>query len=320
MPAERRIAVVALGGNAISNPDQRETIHSQFAQTRRSLAGIISVLNAGYEVVITHGNGPQVGYELIRVEAARGQAPEQPLGVLVASTEGWMGYMIEQSLINRLRDEKLEKSVVSLVSQVLVSKDDPSLLNPTKFVGSTYPEYEAYRLAEERGWVVKKDKGRGGLRRVVGSPEPLEVLNADAIRFLLDNGYVVIAVGGGGVPTYYDEENHLEGVDAVIDKDRASAVLGTQIGADVLLILTAVEKVALNYGRADQVDLDHITVAEAKEYNSIGHFQAGSMGPKIEAAIRFLEDGGKRVIITDLDHVSQALEGKGGTTIVPGGE
>ncbi|MCB2199860.1 carbamate kinase [bacterium] len=317
MSEKRKTAVVALGGNAISNPDQRETIHTQFAQTRRSMSGILSVIQAGYDVVITHGNGPQVGYELIRVEAARGQAPEQPLGVLVASTEGWMGYMIEQSLMNRFKDDHIEKSVVSLVSQVLVSKDDPSLENPTKFVGSTYPEYEAYRLAEERGWTVKKDRGRGGLRRVVGSPEPLDILNADAIRFLLDSGYVVIAVGGGGVPTYKDENGHLEGVDAVIDKDRASAVLGNRIGADDLLILTAVEKVALNYGRADQVDLDRMTVSEAKDYHAIGHFQAGSMGPKVQAAIQFLEKGGKRVIITDLDHVAEAIAGKGGTTIVP---
>lgn len=316
MTEKRKTAVVALGGNAISNPDQRETIHTQFAQTRRSMNGILSVIRAGYDVVITHGNGPQVGYELIRVEAARGQAPEQPLGVLVASTEGWMGYMIEQSLMNRLQDENLEKPVVSVVSQVLVSKDDPSLQNPTKFVGATYPEYEAYRLAEERGWTVKKDRGRGGLRRVVGSPEPLDIVNSDAIRFLLDSGYVVIAVGGGGVPTYKDVNGHLEGVDAVIDKDRASAVLGNRIGADDLLILTAVEKVALNYGRADQVDLDRMTVSEAKDYHAIGHFQAGSMGPKVQAAIQFLENGGQRVIITDLDHVAEAIEGKGGTTVV----
>lgn len=311
-----RTAVVALGGNAISNPDQRETIHTQFAQTRKSLGGIIELLQADYKVVVSHGNGPQIGYELLRVEAARGQAPEQPLGVLVAATEGWMGYMIEQSLINRLHDEKMDNGVVALVSQVVVDKDDPTLKDPSKFVGPTYPEYEAYRLARERGWTVKQDKGRGGYRRVVGSPIPQKVINAKAVRELLDSGYVVVAAGGGGVPAYVMENGHLEGVDAVIDKDRASAVLANQIGATDLLILTAVEKVALNFGRSDQVDLERMTVAEAKEYHAIGHFQAGSMGPKVAAAWEFLERGGERAIITDLEHVSSALAGKAGTTIV----
>jgi len=315
MADKKPIAVVALGGNAISNPDQRETIHTQFAQTRKSLSGIIEILRAGYRLVITHGNGPQVGYEMVRVEAAQGQAPEQPLGVLVASTEGWMGYMIEQSLMNRLRDEKMDIPVASLVTQVIVDQNDPSLLDPTKYVGKVYPYYEAQKMAEERGWVVKKDQGREGWRRVVGSPIPKKIANSDAIKKLLESDYVVIAVGGGGVPAYIDENNHLEGVDAVIDKDRASAVLGNEIGADDLLVLTAVEKVSLNFGRKDQVDLDKMTVKEAKEYLAVGHFAPGSMGPKVEAALDFLEKGGKRVIITDLDHILPALNGESGTTI-----
>lgn len=316
MSDRSKIAVVALGGNAISNPDQREDIHSQFAQTRKSLGGIISLLRAGYKVVITHGNGPQVGYELIRVEAARGLAPEQPLGVLVASTEGWMGYMIEQSLQNRLLDEKIEIPVVSVVTQVLVHRDDPSLKDPSKFVGPTYPQYEAYRLAQDRGWTVKKDKGRDGFRRVVGSPHPVSVVNAEAVRRLLDEGYVVVAVGGGGVPAYVDDKGHLEGVDAVIDKDLASGVLAQEINAEELIILTAVEKVALNYGRADEQPLGRITLSQAERFHEIGHFPPGSMGPKIEAAIAFLKQGGERVIITDLDHVADALDGKAGTLIV----
>jgi carbamate kinase len=318
MTQDKPIAVVALGGNAISNPDQRDTIANQFAQTRRSLTGIIELLRAGYRVVVTHGNGPQVGDALIRVEMARGFAPELPLGVLVAGTEGWMGYMIEQSLQNRLRDEELQAPVVSLVSQVVVDKDDPSLADPSKFVGPTYPEYEAYRLATERDWEVKHDKGRGGWRRVVGSPQPKSMVNAPAVKQLLESGYVVIAAGGGGVPAYVMENGHLEGVDAVIDKDRASAVLATEIGARELLILTAVEKVALNFGRADQQDLDRLSIEQAREYHEIGHFQAGSMGPKVMAAIQFVEAGGDRAIITDLDHVSAALKGEGGTTIVRG--
>lgn len=316
MSDREKIAVVALGGNAISNPDQREDIHSQFAQTRKSLAGIVSLIRAGYKVVVTHGNGPQVGYELIRVEAARGLAPEQPLGVLVASTEGWMGYMIEQSLQNRLLDEKVEIPVVSIVTQVLVDRDDPSLKDPSKFVGPTYPQYEAYRLSQERGWTVKKDKGRDGFRRVVGSPMPTKVVNADAVRQLLHDGYVVIAVGGGGVPAYVDDKGHYEGVDAVIDKDLASGVLAQEIEAEELIILTAVEKVSLNYGRADEQPLGKITLSQAERFHEIGHFPPGSMGPKIDAAIRFLKGGGKRVIITDLDHVSEAIDGKAGTLIV----
>ncbi len=309
------IAVVALGGNAISNPDEREDIHTQFAQTRKSLDGILELLQAGYRVVVTHGNGPQVGNALIRVEMARGHAPELPLGVLVAATEGWMGYMIEQSLINRLRDEKMDVPVVSLVSQVVVDKEDPTLQDPSKFVGPVYPQYEAFRLAEDRGWTVKKDRGRGGYRRVVGSPIPLRTVNADAVRKLLEADYVVIAVGGGGVPAYVEENGWLEGVDAVIDKDRASAVLAKEIGAEELVILTAVEKVYLNYGRSDQVALDTLTPEQAREYLEVGHFPAGSMGPKVEAAVRFIEQGGKRAIITDLDHVASAIAGRAGTTI-----
>jgi carbamate kinase len=316
MAEKKPIAVIALGGNAISDPNSEETIYSQFAQTRKSLDGILHVLKAGYEVVISHGNGPQVGYELQRVEAARGVAPDQPLGLLVAATEGWMGYMIVQSLINRLQDEKIKKPVVSLISQVLVDPDDPSLLDPTKFVGGTMTEEEAKKQAEEFGWTVKEDAGRNGWRRVVGSPIPLKVVNAMAIKFMLENGFVVVSAGGGGIPAYRDEKGHLEGVDAVIDKDRASAVLGNQIKAKDLIIATAVEKVSLNFGKDNQIDLGRVTVSEAKEYGKQGHFAAGSMGPKVEAAISFVEGGGNRVIITDLDHILPALKGEAGTTIV----
>ncbi len=308
--------VVALGGNAISPPDQPDTIANQFRQTRNSLNVIVSLLRRGWRLAITHGNGPQVGAALLKEELARGKVSELPLGVLVAGTEGWMGYMIEQSLLNRLKVENIEKSVASVVTQVLVDPDDPTLKNPTKFVGQTYQEYEAYRLAELYGWTVKRDTARGGYRRVVGSPIPLEVVNKEAIRSLVEKDWIVICTGGGGIPVYIDEHGLLEGVDAVIDKDRASAILGLGIGASDLLILTEVEKVALNFGRKDQQDIDRMTIAEAKEYLDIGHFPPGSMGPKIEAAITFLEGGGDRVIITDLAHVGDALDGKAGTTVV----
>ncbi len=312
-----RVAVVALGGNAISPPDGPSDIHAQFAQTRASMDAIVSLLKQGVRVAITHGNGPQIGNALLRQELARGRAPELPLGVLVASTEGWMGYMIEQSLMNRLKAEGIQKSVSSIVTQVLVDKHDPSLTDPTKFIGQTYPEYEAHRLAQLFDWVVKHDEGRQGWRRVVGSPMPLEVLNSNAIRHLIDQDWVVICGGGGGIPVFRTDKGELDGVDAVIDKDRASAVLGTDIGAQDLYILTQVDKVYLNFGRKDQVALDSLTVQQAREYLDIGHFPAGSMGPKIESALSFLENGGERVVITDLHHVLEAMQGKAGTSLLP---
>ncbi len=310
-----RVAVVALGGNAISPPGGPSDIHAQFAQTRASMDAIISLVKQGIRVAITHGNGPQIGNALLRQELARGRAPELPLGVLVASTEGWMGYMVEQSLCNRLKAEGIQKSVASIVTQVLVDKDDPSLKNPTKFIGQTYPEYEAHRLAKLFDWVVKHDQGRQGWRRVVGSPIPLEVVNSEAIRNLIAQDWIVICAGGGGIPVFKMENGALDGVDAVIDKDRASAVLGNDIEAQDLYILTQVDKVYLNFSRKDQVALDHLTLSEAQEYLDIGHFPAGSMGPKVESALHFLKNGGERVVITDLEHIIPAMKGEAGTTI-----
>ncbi len=310
-----RVAVVALGGNAISPPGDKNTIYDQFRQTRTSLNSIVALLERGYRIAITHGNGPQIGNALMRQELSRHLVPELPLGVLVASTEGWMGYMIEQSLINRLQNEGIERSVTSVVTQVLVDRDDPSLKNPSKFIGQAYPEYEAFRLSKEYEWVVKKDKSRNGWRRVVGSPIPIEVLNSQAIKSLLDKNWIVICVGGGGIPVYREEDGTLEGLDAVIDKDRASAVLAKEVNASDLLILTEVEQVALNFGKSEQQNLDKMTIDEARKYYEEGHFPPGSMGPKIESAISFLEDGGERVIITDLEHIIGAIEGNAGTTI-----
>ncbi len=310
-----RVAVVALGGNAISPPGGANTITDQFRHTRKSLDGILALIQDGYSLAITHGNGPQIGNALLRQELSRERVPELPLGVLVASTEGWMGYMIEQSLLNRMHGEGIEKQVASIVTQVLVDKDDPSLSDPSKFVGQSYPEYEAHRLAKLFGWTVKHDRARDGWRRVVGSPTPISVVNSDAIKSLVEQDWVVICAGGGGVPVYEHEEYGLDGLDAVIDKDRASAVLANDISASDYIILTEVEKVSLNFGRTDQIDLKTMTISEAKEYSEIGHFPPGSMGPKIESAISFLEGGGERAIITNLENVVDALNGKAGTTI-----
>lgn len=309
-------AVIALGGNAISNPAEPDTIANQFRHSREALMGVGELVRRGYALAITHGNGPQVGNALLRVELAKDRAPVLPLGVIVADTEGGMGYMIEQCLQNVLLKQKLHPEVVTIISQVLVDPDDPALQNPTKFVGQFFAESDAKRLAEKEGWAVKQDGDRGW-RRVVGSPMPKSILNAKRIRQLVESGTIVIAAGGGGIPVYTLPDGWLEGVDAVIDKDRASAVLALDIGADDLFILTEAEYVSLNFGKPDQTDLRNVRVAELESYLKAGHFPAGSMGPKVEAAISFLRGGGKRVIICALGKFVDSLDGQSGTTILP---
>ena len=311
-----KTAVIALGGNAITRPDREDTIANQFANTRRSLDGVVELIKAGYKLVISHGNGPQVGNAILRVELSRGKAPILPLGICVADTEGGMGYMIEQSLQNRLRAEGVDRRVVTIISQVIVDHDDPQIQNPTKYIGQFYTEEEAERYAKERGWVVKKDANRGW-RRVVPSPRPLSVVEADTIKSLVEAGTIVIAVGGGGIPVYIDEKGNLEGIDAVIDKDLASAVLGKEISSEILMILTSVDKVALNFGEKNEIGIDQATVSEMEDYLKKGHFPPGSMGPKMNAAIQFIRDGGKQVIITSFENADSALKGTAGTRILP---
>jgi carbamate kinase len=311
-----KTAVVALGGNAIGATG-KEDIHQQFANTRQAVQAITELIKAGYNLAISHGNGPQVGNALLRVERTFPDGiPALPLGVIVADTEGGMGYMIEQSLQNKLLQENIDRPVVTMVTQVVVDKDDPSILNPSKPIGPYYKQEEVEALLK-RGWVVKDDAGRG-FRRFVPSPIPRAIVNRRTIKELVHSGTIVIAAGGGGVPVYVQKDGTFEGVDAVIDKDRASAVLARDIEAETLLILTAVEKVSLNYKKPDQKDLDEITLAEAKKYLTDGHFAAGSMGPKVEAAIQFLEYGGKQVIITSLEKAAIALNGKSGTILSVG--
>ncbi len=314
----KKTAVVALGGNAITKKGEEDTVARQFANTRESLRGIVELIKDGYNLAITHGNGPQVGNAVLRVEFARGKAPVLPLGICVADTEGGMGYMIEQSLSNRLKKEKIKREVVTIVTQVIVDKDDPSIKKPTKFIGQFYSKEEARRLAKQNGWVVKEDRGKQW-RRVVPSPFPLEIVEKKTIKTLVRNGIIVISAGGGGIPVYVEDDGRLEGVDAVIDKDRASAVLARDIDAELLLILTEVEKVALHYGTLLQQDLDRLTVEEAIKYLAENHFPPGSMGPKIEAAIQFLESGGKEVIITSIPKAYDSVKKKNaGTRIVRG--
>ncbi len=307
-------AVIALGGNAIAATG-KEDIHEQFANTRKSLEGIVELIQEGFNLAITHGNGPQVGNALLRVERTAEDIPGLPLGVIVADTEGGMGYMIEQCLQNRLHNLGIARDVTTIVTQVVVDPDDPSIINPTKFIGPFYNRKQAENLAINFNWVIKEDSGRG-YRRVVPSPVPLRIVNRRIIQQLVDQGVVVIAAGGGGIPVYKEIDGTYEGIDAVIDKDRASAVLARDINARTFLILTNVENVYINFNKPNQQKLEQITIKEAKHYLASGHFPPGSMGPKIGAAINFLESGGKEVIITSLDNAKQAILGKAGTKIV----
>jgi carbamate kinase len=308
--------VVAIGGNAITREFEEGNITQQFANTRRSLVGVVDLIELGYRVLLTHGNGPQVGNALIRVEETRHLVPPLPLGVIVADLQGGMGYMIQQSLQNKLHKRGVKRDVVTIITQVIVDKDDPSILNPTKFVGPFYPAERVEELRRTRGWTIKEDPGRGW-RRVVPSPLPREIVEKATIRELFERGTIVIAAGGGGIPVYVEEDGTFEGVDGVVDKDRTAAILGRDVGAEELYILTAVDKVALNYRQDNEVLLDSMTVAEARRYLEEGHFPKGSMGPKIEAAIQFLESGGRQAIITSIDRLTDAIKGTTGTRIVP---
>jgi carbamate kinase len=278
---------------------------------------VVALIKEGSQVVITHGNGPQVGNALIRVEESRHLVPMMPLGVIVADTQGGMGYMVEQCLQNKMHDRGIKKEVVTLITQVIVDPHDPSIKNPTKFVGPFYRKEQVRELQAKRDWIMKEDPGRGW-RRVVPSPVPLEIVEKNIIKFLVEKDIIVIAAGGGGIPVYFDPRNNwLEGIDAVIDKDLASSVLARDIGAQWLIILTIIDKVALNFGKKNQIFLDQMYLSEAKRYMKEGHFPSGSMGPKIQAAINFIETGGKQVIISSVSNAVRAIQGKSGTRILP---
>jgi carbamate kinase len=309
----RKTIVVALGGNAIIAEGTEGTVAEQFEATRMSMEAIVGLIAEGHKVVLTHGNGPQAGVHLIRNEAASSQVPPSSLNLIVADTQGSMGYMIAQCLANALHKAKIEKDVVTIVTQVEVDPADPSMTNPTKYVGPFYKAEQVEQL-RSRGWIIKEDPGRG-YRRVVASPQPLDIVEKGTIKDLIDDGKVVIAVGGGGVPVKRELDGTLSGVDAVIDKDRASALLANLIGADELCILTGVDRVAINYKKPDQKYFDKMTVAECQRYMSEGQFPKGSMGPKIEAACDFIKRGGDKVVITSLAHAVAAIDGKAGTVV-----
>jgi carbamate kinase len=309
-----RLAVLAIGGNSLIRDKQHQRVSDQFAVTRETCNHIADMLEHGWNVVVTHGNGPQVGFILRRSELSLHELHPVPLDSIGADTQGALGYMIQQSLANEFSRRGSARRAVTVVTQVLVAPDDPAFAAPSKPIGSFMDEATARKRREEEGWDVREDAGRGW-RRVVASPEPVEILEADAILDLIRCGYVVVAVGGGGIPVVRDERGDLHGVAAVIDKDLASALLAERLGADALVVSTAVDRVRLDFGRPTERPLDEMTLEEARRHLADGQFPEGSMGPKIRAVIRFLERGGGRAIITCPEHLTAALDGRRGTTI-----
>ncbi len=307
--------VIALGGNALIKPGEKGTIEEQIKNVETSVEGIVDLMNEGHQVVVTHGNGPQAGVRLIRNEMGATEVYPDPLVVCVADTQGSMGYMIEQGLMNRLTMHGKRPRVATLVTQIEVNKNDPAFQKPTKPVGPFYTQEKALARMKT-GWIMKEDSGRG-YRRVVPSPMPLRVLNPEALNTLLEAGFTVITGGGGGIPVYRNEEGHIQGIDAVIDKDLASVMIAKTIDADMVIILTGVEKVAINFKSGTPTWLDKMTSKEAKAYHAQGEFPEGSMGPKIKAAIDFVENSpNKKVLITTEDKLLDGVNGKTGTIIV----
>jgi carbamate kinase len=316
MTKNERLAVVAIGGNSLIKDKQHQTVPDQYEAARETCVHIAGMIQQGWNVAIGHGNGPQVGFILRRSELARHELHQVPLDFCGADTQGAIGYMLQQNLHNEFRRRGIQKQAVTVVTQVLVDQNDPAFQKPTKPIGSFMDEAEARGRVERENWNVVEDAGRGW-RRVVASPLPKQVVERDAVKELLDAGFIVITVGGGGIPVVEDRSGNLVGAAAVIDKDYASSLLAQSIGADLFIISTAVEQVSLNYGQPDQVELARMTVAEAKKYMAEGHFAPGSMSPKIQAIIWFLEAGGKEAIITDPKNIERALAGETGTRIVP---
>lgn len=310
-----RRAVVAIGGNSLIKDKDHQTVEDQYLAAAETDEHIANLIADGWQVVITHGNGPQVGFIMRRSELAAHELHEVPLEVCVADTQGAIGYALQQNLTHDFRRLGLDKTAVTVVTQIEVDRDDPAFANPGKPIGSFLDEQTARRRGRENGWDIAEDAGRGW-RRVVPSPLPVGIVEVDVIRTLLDDDVVVIAAGGGGIPVVRDENGDLRGVAAVIDKDRASALLGNLIGADTFLISTSVEKVALHWGTDRQEWVDSMTLDEAKAYLAEGvHFAPGSMAPKIEAVITFLEGGGAEAIITNPDNLERAMAGQTGTRI-----
>lgn len=310
----RRTAVVAVGGNSLIKDKHHPDVPHQWDAVRETVSHVVNMIEAGWNVVLTHGNGPQVGFILRRNELAAHELHMTPLDLISADTQGAIGYMLQQALDNEFHQRGLRRRAITIVTQVLVEGDDPAFQNPNKPIGGFLDEDVARRF-EADGWPVVEDAGRGW-RRVIASPEPKEILEENAIRMAVEDGWIVIAVGGGGIPVVRNQKGELRGVPAVIDKDRASSLLAQRLGADLFVISTAVEQVALNYNKPNQQLLDRMTVAEARRYLDEGHFAPGSMKPKIEACLSFLEAGGSEALITNPENIERALKGETGTRVV----
>ena len=315
----RPVAVIAFGGNALLRPQDHGTQEEQFTLAWKATRWLVEIIHRGYELVIVHGNGPQVGNIMIQVEEAITKIPPQSLDVCVAQTMGSMGFMLENQLRNRLNEEQLAKPVVTVLSEVEVARDDPAFDNPSKPVGPYFTAYRANLLMQEQGWQMVEDAGRGW-RKVVASPPPKRILDIEAVKQLLASGAVVVAAGGGGIPVYQDVGGYFRGVEAVIDKDYTASLLAQEVDADLFIILTQVPQVAENYGRPNQRWLPQITASKAREMLEHNQFPPGSMGPKVRSAIAFVEKTGKEVLITDTEHLKDALARTAGTFIVADGK
>jgi len=306
--------VIAVGGNALQRPGDNGTAEEQMKRAQET-AENISWIFEDYEVALTHGNGPQVGAILLQNEQAKDIVPPMPLDVCGAESQGMIGYMLEQGFNNAIKSKKINRNIITILTRVEVDESDPAFRNPSKPIGPFYTRFQAQEIIREKGWRMVEDSGRGW-RRVVPSPEPMKIIEKDAILALMDAGFIVIAVGGGGIPVIRKNGN-LFGVEGVIDKDLGAATLGKDINAKELIILTAVDKVFLNYGKENQQPLDAINVKELQEYYRQGHFKPGSMGPKIQAAMKFISYGGRRVLITSPEALKDAYDEKSGTWIYP---
>ena len=310
-----RLAVVAFGGNALLRPEDRGTQEEQIARAKQAARWLAEIVRQGFRLIVVHGNGPQVGNILIQAEEASTKIPPQSLDVAVAQTEGSMGFMLQQALRNRLEAIGIGGDVATVLTEVEVDAADPAFKRPTKPIGPFFTRYRAEALERDLGWIMREDASRGGWRHVVPSPRPLRILNLPTIRHMLEGAAAVIAAGGGGIPVVRGRDGLWRGIDAVIDKDFASALLAAELHADVFIILTGVPKVAVDYGKPTERPLDHLTIAEAEKHLAAGQFPPGSMGPKIESAIQFVRATARKVVITDIDHVREAVEGKDGTVV-----
>lgn len=311
---DKSLTIISIGGNTLIRQGEKGTIEDQFRHTEECMVYLAKLAAQGGKIVITHGNGPIVGNIVIRNEAAKNIIPPMPLYICNADSEGGIGFMIQQSLYNQLKKLNIKRETATVVTQVVVDKNDSAFLNPAKPIGPFYTKEEAKIIQKQKGWAIVEDSHRG-YRRAVPSPKPLKVVEADIIKKLALDGVIVIAAGGGGVPVVEMGDGILRGIDAVIDKDLATAVMAREIGADKFIDLTSIDNVCTNFGKPNQKALDRLTVSEAKKYLHAGEFAQGSMGPKVEAAIEFLEAGGKEVIITTPGLLEKAVQGKAGTRI-----